>query len=223
MKVRAIIFGASGMVGRGVLLECLESIDVEYVLMINRNSIEIEHPKLREIVHSDFLNLSDIKEDITGFNACFWTLGISAMGLSEEKYSLITYTYTLAAAKMLVELNPNMTFCYVSGVGTDSTEKGRIMWARIKGRTENELLSLPFKSAYMFRPGYIQPMKGVKSRTGWYNALYVIFKPLYPIMNALFPNSVTSTVRIGNAMINCVLLQPEKHILDAVDINSMAN
>lgn len=223
MKIRAIIFGASGMVGRGVLLECLESMNVEFVLMINRIPIGIEHPKLREIVHSDFLNLSDFKDDLTGFNACFWTLGISAMGLSEKEYNLITYTYTLFAARLLAALNSNMTFCYVSGAGTDSTEKGRIMWARIKGKTENELLSLPFNSAYMFRPGYIQPMKGVKSKTAWYNALYVVFKPLYPITNALFPNSVTTTVKIGSAMINCVLLQPEKHILNAVDINSMVS
>lgn len=223
MKVRAIIFGASGMVGRGVLMECLESTNVEYVLMINRNSIGIEHPKLKEIIHSDFLNLSDFKDDLTGFNACFWTLGISAMGLSEKEYNLITYTYTLSVAKLLAELNSNMTFCYVSGAGTDSTEKGRIMWARIKGKTENELLRLSFNSAYMFRPGYIQPLKGVKSRTAWYNALYVVFKPLYPVMNALFPNSVTDTVRIGLAMINCVLNQPEKSILNAAEINLLAH
>jgi uncharacterized protein YbjT (DUF2867 family) len=222
MKINAIIFGASGMVGRGVLLECLESDQVDSVLMVNRYSIGVKHPKLIELIHGDFLNYESIKEGLKGYNACFWTLGISVVGLTEEKYTLITHDYTLAAAKLLVGLNPDMSFCYVSGTGTDSTEKGRTMWARVKGRTENELLALPFKAAFMFRPGYIQPMKGIKSKTGWYNALYVIFKPLYPLMKALAPNTVTNSVHVGMAMIHCVLRQPDIRILHSREINSMA-
>ena len=140
MKIKAIIFGASGMVGRGVLLECLESDEVESVLMVNRSSIGVKHEKLKEVIHTDFKDYSSIQDDLKGYNACFWPLGISVVGLTEEKYTEITHTYALTAGKLLSELNSEMTFCYVSGTGTDSTEKGRTMWARVKGRTENDLL-----------------------------------------------------------------------------------
>lgn len=222
MGLKAIIFGASGMVGRGVLFECLESVHIDSVLMVNRYTIGIKHPKLKELIHGDFLNYSEIKNQLSEYNACFWTLGISAIGLNEEKYKVITYDYTIGAAKLLAELNPGMTFCYVSGAGTDSTEKGRIMWARVKGKTENSLMHLPFKKAYMFRPGYIQPMKGIKSKTGWYNTLYIIFKPLFPIFKFLATDAVTTTVDVGQAMIFCAKECPEIKILTAKDINQFS-
>jgi len=221
MKIKVIIFGASGMVGRGVLLECLDSDYVESVLIVNRESIGIEHEKLKEVIHKEFLDYSSIEEDLKGYNACFWTLGISAIGISEDKYRQITYNFTLKAAELLVRLNPGSTFCYVSGAGTDSTEKGRSMWARVKGKTENAIMALPFKASFMFRPGYIQPMRGVKSKTGWYNTLYVLFKWIYPLVNAVSPNSVTTSVAIGKSMILCALNGKENKVLYSKDFNLM--
>lgn len=220
MKIRAIIFGASGMVGRGVLLECLESDAVSSITMVNRRGLDVKHPKLKEIIHSDFLNFKSIESEFRDLNACFWTLGISAVGLKEEAYTRITFDYTMAAAKLLRDLNPGMTFCYVSGAGTNAV--GRSMWARVKGRTENELMNLGFEVAYMFRPGFIQPMKGVKSRTAWYNALYRVFKPLYPVLKFISSSSVTTTVGVGRAMINCVVMHPQGKILSPADINRIA-
>ncbi len=222
MSLKVIIFGASGMVGRGVLLECLESSEIEKVLMVNRYDIGVKHDKLKQIIHSDFENYSSIEEDLKGYDACFWTLGISAVGLSEEKYTKITYDYTLTLARLFYSKNPLMTFTYVSGEGTDSTENGRQMWARVKGKTENDLLALGFKRAYMFRPGYIQPKKGVKSKTGWYNVMYVLFSWLYPLFKAIGPNSVTTTIDIGQAMIRCAIDGYEKNILRPRDINSLS-
>ena len=222
MKIKAIIFGASGMVGRGVLLECLDCGDVESVLIVNRESIGINHAKLKEVIHKDFLNYDAIEEQLKGFNACFWTLGISAIGLSEEKYKQITYDFTLKAAKTIIKLNPETTFCYVSGAGTDSTEKGRSMWARVKGKTENDIMKLPFKGSYVFRPGYIQPMRGVKSKTGWYNTMYVLFKWLYPLFKTLFPGMVTTTINFGKAMIKCAKDGYSQQILNSKDINSLS-
>ena len=221
MGLKVIIFGASGMVGRGVLLECMEHDQVEKVTMVNRYSIGVEHEKLTEVIHTDFLNYDAIKDQLKGFDACFWTLGISAVGLSEEKYTEISYEYTHEAAKVLKELNPAMSFTYVSGVGTDSTENGRLMWARVKGRTENKLISM-FDKAYMYRPGYIQPLKGVKSKTALYNAMYVVFSWLYPVFKAIGPNSVTTTVQIGKAMIESAQNGYDKTIIDPVDINLLA-
>ncbi len=221
-KIKAIIFGASGMVGRGVLLECLASNDVESVLIVNRESIGINHAKLKEVIHKDFLDYNAIEEHLKGYNACFWTLGISAIGLSEEKYKLITYDFTLNAAETIIKLNPETTFCYVSGAGTDSTEKGKSMWARVKGKTENDIMKLPFKGSYMFRPGYIQPLRGVKSKTGWYNAVYVLFKWLYPLFKVISPNMVTTTVNLGKAMIVCALSSPDEKILHSKEVNQLA-
>ena len=177
--MKVLILGSTGMVGKGVLLECLEDSDIKNILVLNRQSCNISHNKLKEIIHENFFDFSTIKEQLKGFNACFFCLGVSAAGLDEKKYSKITYDLTLGFAQIMLELNPNSIFCYVSGAGTDSSEKGRIMWARIKGKTENALLALPFKESYMFRPGYIQPLKGVKSKTGAYNVFYSIFKPFY--------------------------------------------
>ena len=163
MKIRAIITGVTGMVGEGVLHECLLHPAVESVLVINRKPCGIKHQKLIEIIHQDFFDLSPIDNHLTGYNACYFCAGVSSVGIKEEEYKHITYDLTLNFAKTLLKLNSEMTFCYVSGVGTDSTEKGRSMWARVKGKTENDLLKLGFKDAYMFRPGYIQPTKGLKN------------------------------------------------------------
>ena len=161
MKIKAIITGSTGMVGKGVLLECLESPHVESVLVINRHSVDLKHEKLKEIIHTDFQDLSAIEEQLTGYNTCYFCLGVSAAGMSEKDYSRITYDLTLNFAQTLLKLNPELTFCYISGAGTDSSEKGRMMWARVKGKTENALLALPFKAAYMLRPAFIQPMKDI--------------------------------------------------------------
>lgn len=221
-KLKIILFGATGMVGRGVLLECLNDERIEGILAVNRSSLKMEHSKYKEVVHQDFLNYEAVESDLKGYDACFFCLGVSAVGMSEENYTVVTHDYTLAAATKLKALNPEIKFTYVSGAGTDSSEKGRSMWARVKGRTENDLLKLGFRDAYMFRPGYIQPLKGVKSKTGWYNALYVVFKRLYPIFKILAPNSVTTTVNVGRAMIYTVVIGDEMKILESKDINRLA-
>jgi uncharacterized protein YbjT (DUF2867 family) len=222
MKIRAIITGSTGMVGKGVLLECLEHPEVESVLVINRRSIDLNHPKLTEIIHTNFFDLSTIEERLKGYHACYFCLGVSAMGMAEQKYTHLTHELTIGFAKTLSRLNDDMVFCYVSGMGTDSSEKGRQMWARVKGKTENDLQKMNFKDVYLFRPGYIQPYKGIKSSTGWYNALYVIFKPLYPILKAISPKAVTTTINVGKAMINVTMHGYGKKHLENIDINSLA-
>ena len=209
------------MVGKGILYECLESEKVDEVVVINRSSLGMDHPKLKEVIYSDLSDVAGFESVLSGLDACFFPLGVSVIGLSEEQYTKITYGLTLGIATKLSELNKELTFNYVSGVGTDSTEKGRSMWARVKGKTENDIMALPFKNAYMFRPGYIQPMKGIKSKTGWYNAMYVIFKPLYFLFKAIAPNMVTTTVTIGQAMINSVGENGVKKVLDVKGINEL--
>jgi uncharacterized protein YbjT (DUF2867 family) len=220
--IKVIITGSTGMVGKGVLLECLKNPLVSHVLVINRQPVNIEHPKLKEIIHSNFFDLSSIKQELSGYNACFFCLGVSAFRMKEEDYRHVTYDLTMHFAETLIALNPELTFCYVTGQGSDSTEKGSLMWARIKGKTENALLAMPFKGAYMFRPGYIHPMHGIKSRTALYNAFYVVLKPLYPVIKALLPNSVTTNEAIGKAMIAVAVKNEPKHILDPIDINRLA-
>jgi uncharacterized protein YbjT (DUF2867 family) len=222
MNLKVVITGATGMVGKGVLLECLDSREVDSVLLINRRSIDMNHPKLEEIVHNDFYDLSSIENQLIGYDACFFCLGVSAYRMSEEDYSKITYDLTLHFANTLLKLNPEMTFCYVSGQGTDSTEKSRMMWANVKGKTENALLALPFKKAYMFRPGFIQPMRGIKSSTKMYNTMYAIVKPFTPVLKSLFPKSITNTDKVGKAMINCVKIGYNKTHLENKDINQLA-
>jgi len=200
---KVIITGATGMVGKGILLECLDNEAIDEVLIIGRNSIGIKHPKLKELIHKDFSDFSDVKDQLKNYDACFFSLGISAAGLNEEQYTRITYTFTLSLARTLFELKPKMTFNYVSGQGTDSTEKGRMMWARVKGKTENDLLNMGFKGAYMFRPGMIIPHKGIKSRTKSYQFMYDYFMWLVKLIKAVSPNSVVSTSQIGLAMIKC--------------------
>ena len=185
MKLNVIITGATGMVGKGVLLECIDSPDVESILLINRSPVDVMHPKVKEIIHKDFFDLSSVRDQLTGYNACFFCLGVSSVGMKEADYKRFTYDLTLGFAKVVLFLNPDMTFCYVSGAGTDSSEKGKSMWARVKGKTENDLLSLGFKATYMFRPGYIHPMRGIKSKTPLYKAVYVVLKPLYPLVKRM--------------------------------------
>lgn len=221
--MKTIIFGASGMVGQGVLMECLDSPDVESVLVLGRSPCGLDHAKLREILHQDFFDYLPLKEDLTGYDACFFCLGVSAAGMSEEKYTHLTHDLTLAGAKFLAERNPQMTFCYVSGSGTDSSEKGRIMWARVKGATENRLLEIPFKAAYMFRPGYIQPLKGIRSKTPLYQGLYTVLSPLYPVLSALFPRHVTTTEKVGLAMIHVARDGYPKPVIESRDINDLAS
>ncbi len=220
MKINAILTGSTGMVGKGVLLECLQSPKIEKVLVINRKPVGISHSKLTEIIHSDFFDLGKITKELSGYNTCFFCLGVSSAGMSEKDYSHYTYDLTLNFAKLLKDLNPGMTFCYVSGAGTDSSEKGRSMWARVKGKTENALLSLGFKDAYMFRPGFIKAMKGVKSRTALYNVLYVIFTPIFPLIMA-FPKIATTSEALSRAMIHVASEGYRKKVLESLDINEI--
>lgn len=205
------------MVGKGVLLECLDHDDVEEVLVVNRSTVGIEHPKLKEILHKNFFDLSAIKDQLQGYNACFFCLGVSAAGMSEEKYHRLTYDLTIHFAETVI--NPEMIFVYVSGQGTDSSEKGRMMWARVKGKTENALLKMPFRNAYMFRPGVILPKKGIKSKTKLYQATYIILRPFFPLMEKL--PSVTNSIKVGQAMIQVALYGTNKHHLENKDINEL--
>jgi len=214
MKIKIIITGTTGMVGEGVLHECLLHPNVESVLVINRKPCGVKHEKLKEIIHKDFFDLSPIEEELKGYNACCFCMGISSIGKKEDEYKRITYELTMNFASTLVKLNPDMTFCYVSGVGTDSTEKGRSMWARVKGRTENDLIKLGFKAAYAFRPGYIQPTKGLKNV---YKA-YKFFTPFYPVIKLLFSKYATTLKEIGLAMINVTLYGSEHKVLECKDI-----
>ena len=221
--MKVIIFGATGMVGQGVLLECLDHPEVAAILAVGRSSSGIDHPKLEELLHQDFFAYSAIESDLAGYDACFFCLGVSAAGMSEEQYHRLTYELTLSAAETLVRLNPSMTFCYVSGAGTDSSESGRMMWARVKGKTENHLLKLPFKAAFMFRPGYIQPMKGIRSKTRLYQTFYTLGRPLYPALKTLFPSFVTTTEKVGLAMIKVALYGYPRPLLENRDINALAS
>jgi uncharacterized protein YbjT (DUF2867 family) len=217
--MKVLLFGATGMVGQGVLRECLLDPDVESVLSIGRGATGQQHPKLHGLLHNNLLDFSAIEDQLSGFDACFFCLGVSSAGLTEDQYQRITYGFTIAAAKALARLNPNMTFIYVSGMGTDSSEHGRSMWARVKGKTENELLRLPFRAAYMFRPGVIVPLHGVKSKTKLYSVFYVLLGPLLPMLNALFPKYVTTTEQIGRAMLKVVKHGWPKPVLETADIN----
>jgi uncharacterized protein YbjT (DUF2867 family) len=218
--MNVVLFGATGMVGQGVLRECLLNPEVRSVLAIGRSETGQQHAKLRELVHRDFLDFSAIENELSGFDACFFCLGISSAGMKEADYRRITYDVTMAAARVLARLNPGMTFEYVSGMGTDSSERGRTMWARVKGETENALLRLPFKAAYMFRPGVIVPLHGIKSKTKLYRFFYAAAGPLLPLLLA-FPKYVTTTERIGRAMIQVARRPAAKPVLENSDINKL--
>jgi uncharacterized protein YbjT (DUF2867 family) len=220
---KVIITGATGMVGKGILLECLDHPEIHEVLVIGRNPIGLEHPKLKELLHNDFTSFAEVSVSLAGYDACFFSLGISAAGLTEAQYKQITYDFTMALATTLFTLNPQMTFNYVSGVGTDSTEKGRMMWARVKGKTENDLLKMGFKQTYMFRPGAIIPQRGIKSRTKAYQFMYDHFMWLVKAIKTISPNSVVTTTQIGQAMINTVLKGYDKKILIPKDILNLAS
>ena len=216
--MKVVLFGATGMIGQGVLRECLLDPEVELVLAIGRRAAGARHPKLREIVHEDFSDFSRIESELSGFDACLFCLGVSSAGMSEQAYRRVTYDFTMAAAETLARRNPGMTFLYISGAGTDGTERGRVMWARVKGATENALLRLPFKAAYMFRPAYIQPLHGIRSSTGWTRALYAVMGPLYPVWKKLFPGYVTTTEELARAMICVAKHGAAKRILESREI-----
>jgi uncharacterized protein YbjT (DUF2867 family) len=217
--MRVLLFGATGMVGQGVLRECLLDPDVESIVCVGRGSVGQQRPKLHELTHSDFLDFSAIENHLSGFDACFFCLGVSSAGMSEEDYQRVTYGFTLAAARVLVRLNPNMTFIYVSGAGTDSSERGRSMWARVKGKTENDLLRLGFRAAYMFRPGLIVPLHGIQSKTKAYRVFYKLLGPLLPGLQGRFPKYVTTTEQIGRAMLKIAKRGWPKPVLETSDIN----
>jgi hypothetical protein len=217
-KIKAIITGTTGMVGEGVLLECLKHKNVESVLSISRKPCGISHPKLREIIHPDFFNLGPVESELTGYNACFFCAGVSSVGMNETDYTRVTYDMTIGFAGTLSRLNADMTFCYVSGAGTDSTEKGRIMWARVKGKTENDLMKLPFKNAFGFRPAFMKAVEGQMHLPKFYK--YIQWP--YPVLHAIFPGFFGTLGDVGLAMINCALSGYEKSILEAKDIAILA-
>jgi len=214
MKIKVIIFGATGMVGEGVLFKALDHENVESVLVIGRKACLVLHPKLKEIIHHDFFDYSAVEEQLKGYHACFFCLGVSSLGMKESDYSRVTYDLTMQAATILSRLNPAMTFCYVSGTGTDSTEHGRIMWARVKGKTENHLMKLPFQSVYLFRPGLMKPIKGQKN----VKPLFKVVAWPYPLWKILFPQAVCTLKDVGLAMINVTLYGYSKKILENLDI-----
>jgi uncharacterized protein YbjT (DUF2867 family) len=216
-----LIFGATGMVGQGVLRECLRAPDVARVVTVGRAATGQSHPKLREVVAGDLSDLSAHEPALAGFGACFFCLGVSALGMSEAAYARVTHDLTLAVARTLARLNPAMTFVYVSGAGTDSTERGRVMWARVKGRTENALLALPFGAAYMFRPGVIQPLHGIRSKTRAYRIGYALLAPVMPLLRRVAPNVITTTEQVGRAMLAVVRQGYPKAILEQADINAL--
>lgn len=229
--MKVILFGASGMVGQGVLRECLLDPGVETVLAVGRNRLstvliwpdlgEAQGAKLQQLVRKDLGDLAAVDAELKGFDACFFCLGVSSAGLTEETYRRVTYDLTVKVGQTLARLNPGMVFIYVSGSGTDSSGKGRTMWARVKGETENALLALPFKSAYMFRPGGIMPMHGIVSKTRVYRIGYTIAKPFLPLMRRAFPQSLTTTEQVGRAMLRVANEGYPKHVLEASDISQM--
>ena len=218
MSIKVIVTGATGMVGEGVLHECLNHPEVEHVLVINRKPCGVTHSKLSEIIHANFHNITPLESQLVNYNACFFCLGVSSLGMKEDQYHHLTYDLTVHVAETLSRLNSGMTFCYVSGSGTDSTEQGKIMWARVKGETENKLLQLPFKKAFMFRPGFMQPTKGLKNALKFYNFVNWMF----PLLRTMFPGFVCTLKEVGVAMINTVRKGYPKTILEVKDIVELA-
>ncbi|MDM0076485.1 NAD-dependent epimerase/dehydratase family protein [Variovorax sp. J2P1-59] len=219
--MKIMLFGATGMVGQGVLRECLVDGDVTRVLCVGRKPTGQEHPKLSELIVPDMYDYSAVEDRLSGFDACFFCLGVSSVGMNEADYRRVTYDLTLAAAQPLARLNPQMTFIYVSGAGTDSTERGPSMWARVKGATENALMRLPFRAAYMFRPGFIEPMHGVRSKTALYQAAYVIAKPVFGLLRRWAPNRVTTSVQVGRAMLVAAKRGAPMPLVEVPDINAL--
>jgi len=217
MKIKVIVTGATGMVGEGVLLECLKHPDVEKVLMVNRKPFALSHPKLAECVAADFLNLDGVTAELSGYDACFYCAGVSSLGMSEAEYTRITYDITLHFAHALEGLNPKMVFCFVSGQLTDSSEQGKTMWARVKGKTENALARLSFRGVYNFRPGFMKPAEGQRNVKGYYK----LIGGLYPVLRVLFPNLGSTMSEVALAMINSVLKGYPKQVLEVKDIKAL--
>jgi uncharacterized protein YbjT (DUF2867 family) len=215
--MKVLIFGATGMVGRGVLLECLRDAEVEFVVTLGRTATGVRDPKVREIMHRDLLDYSGMEKSLAGFDACFFCLGVASSGMKEADYGRVTYGFAMAAAEVLSRVNPGMTLIYVSGSGTDSTERGRIMWARVKGKTENALFRLPL-NAFAFRPGFIEPMDGIQSKTPMYRAFYKVLGPVLPVLHGMFPNQILSTREIGQAMLAVARHGYGKRILETKDM-----
>ena len=220
--MRVLLLGASGMVGQGVLRECLLAADVTQVVSIVRTPGGLAHPKLRELRHADFTDFSPLEPELAGLDACFFCLGATSAGKSEAEYTRLTYDVTLALAVPLARLSPGLTFVFVSGAGTDSSERGPTMWARVKGRTENALLALPFKAAFMFRPAFIQPVHGEVSKTPAYRTLYRLLRPLIPLIRLVLPGSFTTTERIGRAMLEAARHGAPKRVMESPDIDALA-
>jgi uncharacterized protein YbjT (DUF2867 family) len=219
--MKVILFGGTGMVGQGVLRECLLDASVESVLVVGRSPTGQHHAKLQEIRHDDFMNFSAIESELRGYDACFFCLGVSSIGMDAERYRHLTHDVTLAAANTLIRLNPGMVFTYVTGRSTDSTEQGPVRWARVKGKTENDLLKLPFKAAYMFRPAGIQPLHGVRSKTSWVQAIYVVAAPMLSYLARTAPKYMTTSQQLGRAMIKVARDGYPKPVLESEDINSL--
>jgi uncharacterized protein YbjT (DUF2867 family) len=220
--MNVLIFGATGMVGQGVLRECLRDPDVELLQSIGRTAVGTQQLKLRDLVHADLFHYQALQAELSGFDACYFCLGVSSSGMAEKDYERVTYGITLAAAETLCRLNPQMTFLYVSGAGTDHSERGPVMWARVKGETENSLLRLPFAAAYMFRPGIIEPLDAIRSKTAAYQVFYTLGKPLLPLVRLAFPNQVLTTRQIGRAMLAVAKNGWPKPILESRDIRAAA-
>lgn len=218
--MKVIITGATGMVGKGVLYVCLDDPNISEVLLINRSTVGINHPKIMEVLHSNFFDLTPIENQLQGYDACFFCMGVSSAGMGENEYTKLTFDLTTSFAKSLLNQNPTMQFCYVSGAGTDSTEKGRMMWARVKGKTENTLLNMGFSKAWMFRPGFIQPMRGIKSKTGLYQFFYNVLKPFYGLLQKM-PKYVTDNDKMGVAMIRVCTEGYKTNVLESIDINEL--
>jgi uncharacterized protein YbjT (DUF2867 family) len=221
--MKVVLFGATGMVGQGALRECLLDPGVERVLAVVRTPSGSKHEKVREIVLRDFTDFSTVEGELVGYDACFFCLGVTSAGLSEDAYRRVTYDIAMAAARTLARLDPGMTFIFVSGAGADSTGQGRVMWARVKGQTENAVLELPFKAVYVFRPAFIQPLHGITSRTKMYRMAYTVMVPLYPALKALAPGQVTTTERIGRAMIRVARQGAPKQVLESRDIDLLGD
>jgi uncharacterized protein YbjT (DUF2867 family) len=219
--MNVLIFGATGMVGQGVMRECLAAPDVEKVLTVGRTPTGLQHPKLQELVHAEMWDYANVEAELSGFDACFFCIGVTSSGLSEQKYTHLTYDMTLAVASALARLNPQMVFVYVSGAGADSSETSRIMWERVRGKTENALLKLPFRGVYIFRPGMIQPV-GVRSKTTAYRWFYTLTKPLLPMLRAMLPDQILSTPQVGQAMLAAVRHGAPKRVLESPDINALS-
>lgn len=219
--MKVLIFGATGMVGQAALRECLAAPDVELVQTVGRAPTGQQHPKLRELVHAEMWHYDAVDTDLTGFDACFFAIGVTSSGMKEKTYTHLTYDMTLAAADILARLNPRMVFVYVSGAGADSTETSRIMWERVRGKTENALLKLPFRGVYIFRPGMIEPLDGIKSKTSAYRIFYSLARPILPLLRAALPNHVLTTRQVGQAMLAVVRNGAQKRVLESADIATL--